>query len=79
MGWESLKNGLLLTRAQEARFEVLLTVDQNLRYQQNLSGKTIAVVVLVAAGITVEELLPLVPALENALAQIQPGCVYEIR
>lgn len=79
MGWEGLKNGLLLAHAQEAGFEVLLTVDQNLRYQQNLSGKTIAVVVLVATGITVEDLLPLVQALEMTLHQIEPGCVYEVR
>jgi hypothetical protein len=54
-------------------------VAQNLRYQQNLSQRAIAVVVLIATGITVEDLLPLVPALENTLAQIQPGYVYEVR
>ena len=79
MGWEGLKNGVLLTRAQEAEFAVLLPVAQNLRYQQNLSQRAIAVVVLIATGITVEDLLPLVPALENTLAQIQPGYVYEVR
>jgi hypothetical protein len=79
MGWEGLKNGLLLAQAQEAGFEVLLTVDQNLRYQQNLSGRAIAVVVLIAAGITVEDLLPLVPTLENTLAQIESGHIYEVR
>lgn len=79
MGWAGLKNGALLARAQDAGFEVLLTVDQNLRYQQNLKGRVIAVVVLIANGIDVEDLLPLVPALENTLAQIQPGQVYEVR
>ena len=79
MGWEGLKNGALLTRAQEAGFEVLLTVDQNLRYQQNLQGRAITVVVLIAGGIDVEDLLPLTLALENTLAQIQPGQVYEVR
>ena len=79
MGCEGLKNGLFLARAQAAGFEVFLTVDQNLRYQQNLQGRSIAVVVLIANGITLEDLLPLAPALENTLAQIQPGQLYEVR
>jgi hypothetical protein len=79
MGWEALKNGALLDVAQAAGFVVLLTVDQNLRYQQNLQGRAIAVVVLIAGGITVEDLCPLVPAVEQTLLQIQPGQLYEVR
>ena len=45
-GWETLKNGELLTVAEAAGFEVLLTTDKNIRYQQNLAGRRIAVVVL---------------------------------
>jgi predicted nuclease of predicted toxin-antitoxin system len=45
-GWDTLKNGELLTAAEAAGFEVLLTTDKNLRYQQNLTGRKIAVVVL---------------------------------
>lgn len=45
-GWATLKNGDLLTAAETAGFEVLLTTDKNLRYQQNLEGRKIAVVVL---------------------------------
>ena len=78
MGWEALKNGKLLEAAQAAGFEVLLTVDQNLRYQQNLQGFTIAVVVLIAGGITVEDLRPLVPAVEKTLLRLQPGQLYEV-
>lgn len=78
MRWEGLKNGALLTRAEDAGFDLLLTVDQNLRYQQNLSGRAIVVVVLIADGITVDDLRPLLPALENTLLTIQPGQVYEV-
>jgi len=78
MGWQALKNGELLDQAQEAGFEVLLTVDQNLRYQQNLQGRSIAVVVMIADGITVEVLRPLVPAVEKTLLNVQPGQVYEV-
>jgi hypothetical protein len=45
-GWATLNNGDLLTAAEAAGFEVLLTTDKNLRYQQNLADRKIAVVVL---------------------------------
>ncbi len=45
-GWSSLKNGDLLTLAEAEGFDVLVTTDQNLRYQQNLSGRRIGVLVL---------------------------------
>jgi hypothetical protein len=45
-GWDTLSNGDLLSEAERAGFHVLLTGDKNIRYQQNLSGRKIAVVVL---------------------------------
>lgn len=45
-GWEQLKNGDLLDQAEAAGFEVLITTDKNLRYQQNLQNRQIAIVVL---------------------------------
>src|SRR5580692_281692 len=45
-GWDTLKNGELLTVAEADGFDVLLTTDKNMRYQQNLAGRKIAVVVL---------------------------------
>jgi hypothetical protein len=44
--WDTLKNGELLTGAEEAGFEVFLTTDKNMRHQQNMAGRTIAVVVI---------------------------------
>jgi hypothetical protein len=46
MGWEQLNNGDLLQAAEEAAFDLLLTTDQRIRYQQNLAGRKIAIVVL---------------------------------
>ena len=46
LGWATLKNGDLLRSAEEQGFEVLVTTDTNLRYQQNLAARRIAVVVL---------------------------------
>jgi hypothetical protein len=45
-GWDRLNNGDLLRVAEEAGFELLLTTDQRIRYQQNLTGRKIAIVVL---------------------------------
>jgi hypothetical protein len=45
-GWEELENGELLNKAEAAGFEVLVTTDKNLGYQQNLAGRKIAIVVL---------------------------------
>jgi hypothetical protein len=45
-GWEQLENGDLLTVAEAAGFEVLVTTNKNLPYQQNLAGRKLAVVVL---------------------------------
>jgi hypothetical protein len=45
-GWERLENGALLTAAESAGFNVLVTTDKNIRYQQNLTGRQIGIVVL---------------------------------
>jgi predicted nuclease of predicted toxin-antitoxin system len=45
-GWDRLKNGDLLAAAESAGFDVLVTTDKNMRYQQNLHGRKIAVLVL---------------------------------
>ena len=45
-GWDSLNNGALLNAAEEAALDVLLTTDRRIRYQQNLWGRKIALVVL---------------------------------
>jgi hypothetical protein len=45
-GWDTFSNGALLDAAEEAGFEVLLTTDRRIRYQQNLQGRRIALVVL---------------------------------
>ena len=45
-GWDEFSNGELLTAAEAAGFEVLVTTDKNIRFQQNLAGRRIAIVVL---------------------------------
>jgi hypothetical protein len=45
-GWAMFKNGDLLNAAEESGFEILLTTDKNMRYQQNIAGRKIAILVL---------------------------------
>lgn len=46
LGWETLSNGVLLKLAEEAGFDLLVTTDKNVRYQQNLVGRKISILVL---------------------------------
>jgi len=72
--WDGLKNGALL-KAAEAEYDVLVTVDQKLPYQQHLPHFRIRVVVL--AGITnrLEDLVPLIPDLLRHCEALQEGHV----
>ena len=76
-GWPGVKNGALLQLAA-TRFEVLLTVDRNLEYQQNFSGLTIAVIVVDAPSNDVEVLRPLMPKVLEALPMAKSGVVTHV-
>lgn len=78
MGWSGKKNGELLRFMEKEGFTVLLTTDQNLRYQQNLQQAGVAVVVLVASSNRLADLLPLMPEARNILDTIAPGEVIEV-
>lgn len=49
-GWSELRNGTLLDRAEEEGYHLMVTTDQNLRNQQNLESRKLAIVVLLAAS-----------------------------
>ena|SRR5579862_5172980 len=72
MGWAGIKNGTLLELAEQ-QFDVFVTVDRNLSYQQNLPKLQIAVVVLHAQTNRLQGLKPLMPAVLKALGEITPG------
>jgi predicted nuclease of predicted toxin-antitoxin system len=74
MGWTSLKNGELLARAS-TQFDVFLTVDRNLSFQQNLPTFHIAVVVLRSGSNRLVDLQRLVPDLLTSLATVKRGAV----
>lgn len=72
MGWATIKNGELLTLA-EKDFEVFVTVDRNLSFQQNLPRYDIVVIVLRARSNRLQDLRPLVPKLLELLPTAKRG------
>ena len=77
MGWASMRNGELLTLA-EADFDVFLTVDRNLSFQQDVSRFDVAVVVLIAKGNRRSDLQPLIPDLLAILVGVAPGQLVRV-
>jgi hypothetical protein len=78
VGWASIQNGTLL-RLAEKEFDVFLTNDQNLEHQQNLKSLDLAIVVLVAATNDIQDLKPLMPAVNEALSKLHAGELIYIR
>lgn len=77
MGWAAKKNGELL-KLVESEFEVFITVDRNLRRQQNLASSPLKFVVIVAPSNQYDSLAPLIPRAEEAVKKPAPGGVIEI-
>ncbi len=75
MRWEEIRNGELLSLAQE-QFDVFLTIDKGIKHQQNMTGRTIAVITLRAKNSQVQTLAPLMPQVLALLSTVQPGQVY---
>lgn len=78
MGWAGTKNGALLKRMTAEGFTILLTTDQNLRYEQNLKQANVSVVVLVAPSNRMSDLVPLMPEARKVLNAISPGQIIEV-
>ena len=74
--WSNLKNGVLLTSAEADGFDALITTDQNLRYQQNLTTRKISVVVLLTTSWP--RIKCHVELVVQAIDRIHPGSYHEI-
>jgi hypothetical protein len=77
-GLAGLKNGELLSAAEAAKFDVLLSVDQGIEYQQNLTGRQIAIIIFRTKSNRLIDLLPHVPVCIAHLESIQAGQVVKI-
>ena len=78
MGWAGIKNGPLLRRAAQ-EFDVFLTVDQGVEYQQNLFGLDLAIVVMVAATNDIDDVRPLMPRVRETLGSASPGSIITVQ
>lgn len=76
-GWAGIENGALLQMAA-TQFDVLLTVDRRLEYQQNFSGLAISAVVIEAPSSDIAVLRPLMQAVREALPNVKPGTVTHV-
>jgi predicted nuclease of predicted toxin-antitoxin system len=77
-GWAGKQNGDLLRLAQK-HFDVLLTIDQNIEHQQYLKQFDLAFIILVAATNDIDDLRPLMRAVNDALTVAQPGDILYVR
>jgi predicted nuclease of predicted toxin-antitoxin system len=77
-GWAGLRNGELLRRAEDKGFEVFLTADRNLQFQQNLAHARLGVVVLVAPSNRLKDLLPLIPRVLEAISRSKVGQIVRV-
>ncbi|MBS1833269.1 MAG: hypothetical protein JST65_11170 [Acidobacteria bacterium] len=78
-GFSGLRNGNLLAAAEAAGFDVIVTLDKGIAFQQSLEKHRIAMIVLRAPSSALVSLKPLVPKLLEALSVVQPGQIMSIQ
>ena len=78
-GFAGQKNGRLLALAEDAGFELFLTMDKGLQYQQNLAGRRIAILVVRARSNRLADLLQRLEACRAVMSSIRPGEVIRVR
>ena len=76
LGWERPANGLLIARAEESGYELLISVDQGIQYQQNLAARRVAILVLMKNDWSL--IRPHTDTINVAINRIQPGDYVEI-
>ena len=77
MGWDGLKNGALMQRAASA-CDVFVTMDRNIPHQQNIGALKFGVILLQAHSNRIEDLRPIVNALERAILDAGPGVLQHV-
>jgi len=81
LGWRGTKNGALLARAEEAGFEVLITLDEDMKFEQNMTGRKIAILVVKPLGQGKMAMKSMAGRVLSALVTLKPGdiCVVGYR
>ena len=78
MGWNGLKNGRLLSRAEENGFDILLTIDKNIDSQQNIARYRIALVILDVEKSNLKFFEPIIPLFISGIQDFRKGNSYLI-
>jgi predicted nuclease of predicted toxin-antitoxin system len=78
LGWRGKKNGELINLCIEHDFEIFLSIDKNLTYQQSLSGQLLIVVILNTSSSKIEELIKFLPGFKNQITAFKKGNAYLI-
>jgi hypothetical protein len=76
-GWKGMRNGALL-RAAQSEFDVCVTMDKNLEYQQNLRAINMGFVVIHARSNSYQDVEPLMPQVNEAIKRVRPGEVVHV-
>jgi predicted nuclease of predicted toxin-antitoxin system len=76
-GFSGKENGELLALAEE-RFDVFVTIDKNIRYQQNMSGRNLAILIIRPASNDLDDIRPHVPHALEALQSLKAGQIVEV-
>lgn len=78
MGWNGVKNGRLLQLAADAGLDLFLTMDDGVEYQQNLRTLPIAVLIIKARSNDIDDLVPAVPVILDALTRVEPRTISRV-
>jgi predicted nuclease of predicted toxin-antitoxin system len=76
-GWSGRENGELLSLAEQ-QYDVLVTIDRNIRHQQNLTGRKISILIIRTVSNDYEDIRPHIPAAVEALKSIRTGQFVEV-
>ncbi|MCB1194420.1 MAG: DUF5615 family PIN-like protein [Leptospiraceae bacterium] len=79
MNWDRLKNGILLQKAVEEKFDVFITSDKNLEFQQNIAVIQLAIIVLDIILLKWSNIEPLIPKIIELLPNTTKGRVYRVK
>jgi hypothetical protein len=78
-GWAGKKNGELLFLAEQAEFEVFVTLDRGVEYEQNLTGRRLSVILVRAKSSRLADLVPHAPRILTAIESVKSGQIVRIK
>jgi predicted nuclease of predicted toxin-antitoxin system len=78
MGWTGVRNGILLSLAAAAGFDVILTLDAGIEYEQNLTNLPCSVIIVRAESNAFEHIQPHLPAILSAIQTLSPKSLLKI-